>query len=429
MLPASRLLRGFALAVAIPALLLGVASLPIRPQRPEQPPRARAAACADGPLSAGAADAPIELPADAPIAGFARLSWRSDGTRDPVSARALVLQAPGCRVAVVSAEILLVPDVLEAAVRARVQDLGLNGLVLAATHTHAGPGGYWRNTAFELGGTAPYDPRVEDAVVTGIAESIRRAAAAVGPADLSVARGHADALVWNRDGGGREGRLTAVRISRPRGEPVAELAVFAAHPTTLGKSNRAISGDWVSRFLRDGQRGVRLFLQGAVGDQSAALPAGPSTPEAYGDAVARAVDGLRFERVRPALALATAEVTLPAPSPGAVPALLRSAAGNLAYEILPGLARVSALRLGPVLLALVPAEPVAEVADAWRAEAGADVEIVSLAGGYVGYVETPEQIEARRGEAARTYYGPELAARLARGIVAAVEAVRQRPEP
>lgn len=424
------MLRSVALLLALPALVLGLASLPWRPERPEQPPRTSAAACGEGRLSAGAGEAIFDLPADTPIAGFARLAWESEGVRDPVGARALVLEAPGCRLAVVSADLLLVTDTLEALVGARVQDLGLNGLVLAATHTHAGPGGYWRNVLGEHVGTAPFDPEVRDAVVTGIAEAIRRAAGALGPVELSVAHGRAEPLVQNRDGGAKEARLGAFRLARKTGEPVAELDVFAAHPTLLGKKNRRISGDWVGRFVRDGDRGLRLFLQGAVGDQSATLPDAPTTPETYGDAVARAVEALRFERVpHPALAFASAEVVLPAPSPAAVPPLLRAAVRNVTYEALPDKARVFALRLGPTVLALVPGEPVADVAEAWRAEAGPDVEIVSLAGNYLGYVETPEQIEARRGEAVRTYYGPELAARLGRGIVAAVGAVRERPEP
>ncbi len=302
------------------------------------------------------------------------------GVRDPVGARALVLGAPGCQVAIVSAELLVVPEELEAAVRARVTDLALDGLVVGATHTHAGPGGYWENLLGERIGAAPYEPRMREAIVSGIAEAIRRAAAGVAPAEVAIARGTAGELVRNRSGGTKDARLVAVRLARPGGEPVAELAILAAHPTTLGKRNRLISGDWPGRFLRSAGSGAgaRLFFQGALGDQSVALPGGGAiTPERYGDAVSQAVNALRFERLAaPALGFASGEVVLPAPAPGALPALLRAAARNVVYGALPDHARVATLRLGPAVLVFVPGEPVADVGEAWRAEAGAGAEIV-----------------------------------------------------
>ncbi|HSD18577.1 MAG TPA: neutral/alkaline non-lysosomal ceramidase N-terminal domain-containing protein [Anaeromyxobacter sp.] len=411
--------------------MLAIASLPWRPERPEEPPRVEVAPCRAGALSAGVGEAAFTLPAEAPIAGFPRLRWTSAGVRDPVGARALVLGAPGCQVAIVSAELLVVPEELEAAVRARVTDLALDGLVVGATHTHAGPGGYWENLLGERIGAAPYEPRMREAIVAGIAEAIRRAAAAVAPAEVAIARGTAGDLVRNRSGGTKDARLVGVRLARPGGEPVAELAILAAHPTTLGKKNRLISGDWPGRFLQaaGSSAGARLFFQGALGDQSVALPGGGAiTPERYGDAVSHAVNALRFERLAaPALGFASGEVVLPAPAPGALPALLRAAARNVVYGALPDHARLATLRLGPAVLVFVPGEPVADVGEAWRAAAGAGAEIVSLAGGYVGYVETPDQIEARRGEAVRTYYGPELAARLGHVVVATVTAVRAGP--
>ncbi len=412
-------------------IVLAIASLPWRPERLEEPVQVEVAGCRAGALSAGVAETPFTLPAGVPIAGFARLSWASEGVRDPVGARALVLAAPGCRIAIASAELVIVPEELAAAVRARVADLALDGLVVAATHTHAGPGGYWENLVGERVGTAPFDPRLREVIVAGIAEAIRRAASDVAPVEVAVGRGAVEELVWNRSGAPKDARLLAVRLARPGGAAVAELAVLAAHPTTLGGKNRLISGDWPGRFLRSegSAAGARLFLQGALGDQSAALPGVAAvTPELYGEAVSRAVNALPFERAGDAaLGFASGEVVLPAPAPGALPPLLRAAAGNVARGVLPGEARIAALRLGPAVLVFVPGEPVAEVGEAWRAEAGPGTEIVSLASGYVGYVDTPEQIEARRGEAGRTYYGPELAARLGHGVVATVAAVRAGP--
>jgi hypothetical protein len=208
---------------------------------------------------------------------------------------------------------------------------------------------------------------------------------------------------------------------------VAELLVFAAHPTTLGKENRLISGDWPGRLASSPQRGLRLVLQGAIGDQSARVPAGETAtrPDRYAAAVERADEGLAASTpvAETLLAVASATTVLPEVAPGAVPAWLRRAAATLAWSHVPGNARVTALRLGPVQLLAVPAEPTAEVAAGWRAAAGERAEIVSLAGGYIGYVDTPARTRSGEGEARRTYYGPDLAERLQGAITTAAGAV------
>ena len=125
-------------------------------------------------------------------------------------------------------------------------------------------------------------------------------------------------------------------------------------------------------------------------------------------------------------------MALPPLGPGAVPAWLRPAARSLLGGVLPGTARVTAVRLGSLLLVATPAEPVEAVGRAWRAAAGPDAELLSLADGYVGYVDTAARFTAGAGEAHRSYYGPELAARLEAAVAAAAQAAdaaRAAPSP
>jgi neutral ceramidase len=418
-LSARRALAALVLAASIPALVVGVASLPWHADLPDAPMRTVRAMGGTGALRAGAGAVGFALPEGVPIGGFARLSYRSEGLRDPVGARALVLSTPGLKIALASAELLLIPEALREAVAARVADLELSGILLAATHTHSGPGGYWNHLVGERVATGPYDERVLEAVAAAIAEAIRRADAESAPALVSVARGTAGALARSRSGGGRDGRVAVVRFERPGGAPVAELAIFPAHPTILGRENRRISGDWPGSFLAGGDRGVRLFFQGALGDQSVEGPT--TTPEAFGSALSAEVAALEAGPLdaSPALAYAAVEVSLPALAPGAAPALLHRAARNLGRRAFPATARVEAVRIGPLLLVAIPAEPVAAVAAAWRAALPPDAEIVSLAGGYLGYVEEPERMAASAGETARTYFGADLGRRLGEAAIAA----------
>lgn len=402
-------------------------SLPWRGDRPAEPPRLLSSARGSGPLRAGAAAISIGFPEGTPIGGYARLSYRSEGTQDAVGARALYLEVPGLRAAVVSADILLVPEPLARRVEALLSDLALDVLLVGATHTHAGPGGFDERIAFERGALGSYDPLVFDRLAAAIADAARRAAASAAPARLALARGTAEPIAKARSGGRLDGRMASLRVLADGGEAIGELLVFPAHPTILGKANRRLSAEWPGKVAARTGRGVRVVLQGAIGDQSVRV-AGVEEEGAidrYADAVVAQDDALTASSpvAEATLATASVTVTLPPPSPGAVPALLRRAAATLAWDQIPGTARITALRIGPLQLVAVPAEPTGAVGARWRAVAGEGSEIVSLVGGYAGYVDEPERVRRGEGEAVRSYYGPELAERLERGIEAAARAV------
>ena len=341
-------------------------------------------------------------------------------------ARALVLSETGLSVALASVDILLVPAALREKVEAQLGDLRLDAVLVGATHTHSGPGGFWNDALGARFGTGPYDPVREDALAKRIAEVIRSAAAARAPARVSVAGSRRADLVRNRDGGARGGQLLAIRVERPGGEAVGQVVVFPAHATIRESRNRLLSGDWPGELARS-LPGVTVFLQGAEGDQTWVLPAPQPGPAhlAYGRLVAQEVGRLPYPAGdgSPDLAAAEAEVSLPAPSFGAVPAFLDRLLSNLLWNWLPARTRVVALRIGPATLLAVPAEPGEAVGRSWRSALGPGAEVVSLVGDYVGYVETAEGVRARTGEAKRTYLGPELSRVLQDGLAAAKEAL------
>jgi hypothetical protein len=168
-----------------------------------------------------------------------------------------------------------------------------------------------------------------------------------------------------------------------------------------------------------------------VGDQTPNAQAGPGgPPENYARALERRLAAL--ERDCPApwpdLAVATASASLPPADAGASPPFLRRIARNLMYGVLSDRGRVMAVRLGSLTLLAIPGEPVAEVGRRWRDAAGEGSEVLSLAGDYLGYVETSDRMAKMAGETVHTYYGPELADRLTGTVQIAAEAVRT-PRP
>jgi neutral ceramidase len=144
------------------ATLLFLAIFPVRGSREAQPARVLSASRGAGPLTAGAAAVALAAPPGTPMGGYPRLRFASQGVRDEPMARAIVLSETGLAVAIASVDILLVPAALRAKVEARLGDLKLDVLLVGATHTHAGPGGYWKDALGERFGTGPHDPAWED---------------------------------------------------------------------------------------------------------------------------------------------------------------------------------------------------------------------------------------------------------------------------
>src|SRR5689334_8945477 len=78
----------------------------------------------------------------APLAGFAARQGMAAGVHDDLFARALVLENRGQAVALVSVDVLALPNHFVARVRTAINEcLGIEteGVMIASTHTHAGP--------------------------------------------------------------------------------------------------------------------------------------------------------------------------------------------------------------------------------------------------------------------------------------------------
>jgi hypothetical protein len=134
--------------------------------------------------------------------------------------------------------------------------------------------------------------------------------------------------------------------------------------------------------------------------------------------VSARVDGIAVAPLDGPVALALSTRTIALPHPDAsrlVPWFGRRAGENLLCRSQGPTAQVSLFALGPMRLAFVPAEVTAGAAAALEAGTGATL-TVSLAGGYVGYLEARAEVEAGTGESFRQYYGPSLVEAFAGGL-------------
>ena len=117
--------------------------------------------------------------------------------------------------------------------------------MLAATHTHSGPGGAWDNALAGWSGAGPFDREQRDAIAQATADALTQAIGALAPAELLVARedwpqGPARA----RSAGPLDPQLVVLRVRRPSGEDVATLIDYPMHPTVTPRSASSLSADW-----------------------------------------------------------------------------------------------------------------------------------------------------------------------------------------
>src|SRR3954454_16156516 len=153
-------------------------------------------------LRAGAGQADITPPqtGDYP-GGWTRADRMAQGQSSRLYANTLVLQRGGQKVALVAAELFAIPAGMQEDIARRVSPLGFDRttVLLQASHTHSGPGGFFPNATYNtaapsletatdpfsfvrLLNPAPADVQLYTFLVDRIAASIRRADADRAPA-------------------------------------------------------------------------------------------------------------------------------------------------------------------------------------------------------------------------------------------------------
>lgn len=400
-----------------------VVSAPWCRSPPPQPPAPLLVAGSSDALLAGAAAVQLAPPLPITLAGYGPSSRKTaEKAARPLYARALVVQSGETSWGIVVLDALLIPTDVADEVRATA---GLSDAWVVATHAHSSFGGFDRRWVAQVAATGRYREEARAALVKGALAALRAAAAAKRPCAVSAGTTAPADLSGPRVGPSSDGRFTRVAFAAPEG-PIGELLIASAHPTTAGREASALDPDWPGALaaVREAKgSGVTLVVQGAAGNATAALRPDESTlPFAERLAAEAALVPLRPAGDR-GLAVVRVGVTLPPVDPSRLaPAWAQPAARNVLCTQSDGYITVSLARLGLLNLLSVPGEPSFAAGRALEQQGGAD-RLISLAGGYIGYVEAAEQVRAADGESRRQYYSPELAAGLEAGARTALEAL------
>ncbi len=378
----------------------------------------------------------ITAPLGTPLAGYGARGPgnASRGVLEPVSARALVLeQDGGPRVALVVLDALIVTRDLRDALASAARAHDIDTLVVAATHTHSGPGGYLDKGVAELAILGWYREESRAALLRAASAALATATRSLAPATLAVAQADGDALARNRRRaeGPRDPLVPVLGVDRSDGTPIATLFSLAAHPTVFSPANLRLSPDYpgaARRRVETLRGGLAIFLAGPLGDQKPHFADEPEWPEdldrqartatligeALGEAVASALEGAPRAADAPVHAV-TREWSLP-------PVDVRASCAYwigapvlhwIARDFLPEVTPLVALRLGGLRLFASPLELGVEVADALRRRARGDgtLLIAAHANDWLGYLLMPEDWDRGGYEPCLAYHGRELAPR------------------
>ena len=232
-----------------------------------KPPEAKAQ------LRAGWAKVSLVPPFTTPTGGYGvRRSKHWTTILDSILVRAIVLDNGATKVAIVSADLLIIPPTVSAILKKRLAEVGFswNNVYFGAVHSHNSLGGWAPGMIGELF-AGDYDERVENFVAEKIIEAIRAAAKNCAAVRVGYTQADASSQVYNRVFDNKkdtDGLIRAIKLQKNTGES-ALICSFAAHATVLGAEQwKYLSRDYPGVLvdkLENKSVDFALFLAGAVG--------------------------------------------------------------------------------------------------------------------------------------------------------------------
>ncbi len=388
-----------------------------------------AASFVRGPLTIHMATVDITPPERLPLGGYTeRLGKLMQPGGDPLFARSLILERGPLKIAIVSAEMLTIPESLCREVRKRIPSDVV--LFLAAVHTHCAPDSQMLNDRmkFAIPGIAAYAPLWLGWYAERIAESVNGALATPGfeVGKLSLKIGHIRLNRARRRGG----RPDPASRELDAGRRVL-FTEYAAHATIYGPEELHTRGDWPGAVATKTDAPV---LVGAIGDVSPALD-GPDPATRVQQFRDRLESSFRVAprtvwKARDPISVTDQPILLEAPRPH--PSFAKayhaplSLAKALVTQFAPSTASITAIRLGSLAIVGVPGEPTSalgsRISQAGRQLEFDNVIVCSHVNGWIGYILAPRDYDRGGYEATLSFNGRNESERV---VQAATEAMRK----
>lgn len=243
-----------------------------------------------GGLKVGLARVSITPQDTTPLAGYSgREPMEFNEILDSVYVRALVLDNGLRKVAIVSAELLILhPEIADAFMERAEQEGGWNAndIYLSATHTHSSIGGWSHGYVGELV-TGEFDPQRQQQIVEAMALALEKANHNTGNGAYTYANSELGKHVKNRLIKEGEEDAWVRNLFFQRDSTLVALTSYSAHATCFNAHSNFLTGDYPSYFNRRLEEAKNeifsMYLAGAVGSM------GPEGKEAQGAARAKEI--------------------------------------------------------------------------------------------------------------------------------------------
>jgi len=377
------------------------------------------------PMKIGVAHVSMVPEGKVPLAGYGeRYGKFATGVNDPVYARAIVIESGDTRMAMVSCDLcgLTAPMCTQAAeiVNKSGCNIPADNIMVAGTHTHAGPGGYGNHPLWAIA-IGNYNQKIYDKLRDSIAQSIIEASKNMRPAKLSTGSAEIQGFNRNRRGEPTVDRAMGIlRFDGEDGKPIAIVVNFTGHPTIIGGRDMLMSRGWPGGLVDGvmehyGNNVECLFFNGAQGDQSGYIDGQFESSYKKAETMGRnlskeaikLIDSLKPGR-NPNIKVVCRRMELP--SSFMSPSKLFQTE-SVWHRI----------EFDDTWLISIPGEAVCDIGlmlKQMAREKGAKLPIVvGLANDHLGYFVTPPQYAKGGYEADMCFYGPEVRKVLARGVI------------
>jgi neutral ceramidase len=352
------------------------------------------------------------------LAGYgARRPKEYEDILDSVFVRTIVLKTPTKRVAIISADLLIIHPKMTQALQSKLEQIGWNRdeVFLTAIHSHSSIG-QWAPGL--VGGlfAGEYEERVAGIIADRMLESLLKASENVKSAAFGFSQSENPDLVHNRlaqEEGIEDPNLKNLIFKTEKGKIL--FSAFSAHATCLTTKSHSLSADFPGFFHQEIDKNssflFSLYAAGPVGSM------GPQTPNLdqfertkyLGKEVAKRVtgpdsfsDSITIRSFRIPIELGKPQFKID-PNIALRPYLFNYAFGNEKAEI-------SVLQLGKKLIIGTPCDFSGELAIPlyeYAKQRGFELIITSFNGGYIGYITEDKWYDMKKYETlTMNWYGP-----------------------